>query len=79
MNERITEISLITRRWDQKVGLTETTQIHPTLEALYGACLNVDDPDMIDRVVIKGVDDIGVERTLTLTFQSITIRPPKKH
>jgi len=74
----ITEIGLIIRRWDNRSGLTETTQHYPTLEALYDACLTMDDADMIDRVVIRGMDEAGVERTLTLSFQSISIRAPKK-
>jgi hypothetical protein len=73
MNERVTEILLVIRRWDPKVGLSEHTRAYPDLESLYDACLKVEAPDLIERITIRGWDESGQERTLTLAFQSVTI------
>lgn len=73
MSERVTEILLVIRRWDPKAGLSEHAHAYPDLESLYDACLKIEPPDLVERIVIRGRDESGQERTLTLAFQSVTI------
>ncbi len=73
MSERVNKIVLVIRRWDPKLGLTEHAQVYPDLESLYDACLKVEPPDLVERIVIRGRDESGQERTLTLSFQSVTV------
>lgn len=73
MKETINEVTLVLRRWDKESGLTEHTRVYPSLEALYSACLNVGDTDLIDRLIIRGNDEAGQERVLTFVFQSVTV------
>ena len=76
MDETVRELTLVLRRWDKDTGLTERTQVYPTLAALYSACLNVDDTDLIDRIIIRGLDAGGKERVVTFVFQSVTVSAP---
>jgi hypothetical protein len=73
MNEIVSEVTLVLRRWDKESGLTEHEQVYPTLDALYSACLNAQDTDLIDRIIIRGQDDKGAERVVTFVFQSVTV------
>ncbi len=73
MKETINEVTLVLRRWDRESGLTEHTRVYPSLEALYSACLNVGDTDLIDRLIIRGSDEAGKDRVLTFVFQSVTV------
>jgi hypothetical protein len=73
MNETVSEVTLVVRRWDKEAGLTEHTQVYPTLDALYSACLNAKDTDLIDRIIIRGQDEGGAERVVTFVFQSVTV------
>lgn len=73
MNETVSEVTLVLRRWDKESGLTEHEQVYPTLDALYSACLNAQDTDLIDRIIIRGQDDKGAERVVTFVFQSVTV------
>ena len=76
MSEHVHEVKLVTRRWDQQSGLTETERVVPTtLDALFTASLNITGPNLIDRLVIRGRDANGKERTLTFVFQSVTVDP----
>jgi hypothetical protein len=47
--------------------------VYPTLDALYSACLNAKDTDLIDRIIIRGEDEGGAERVVTFVFQSVTV------
>jgi hypothetical protein len=73
MNETVSEVTLVFRNWDRESGLTEHAQVHPSLEALYSACLTAKDTDLIDRIIIRGRDAAGRERVVTFMFQSVTI------
>jgi hypothetical protein len=73
MNETVSDVTLVFRNWDQHAGLTEHTQVHPTLEALYSACLTAKEADLIDRIIIRGHDANGHERIVTFVFQSVTV------
>lgn len=75
MAETISEVTLVLRRWDKESGLTEHSRVFPSLESLYSACLHVGDPDLIDRIIIRGCDETGKERILTFVFQSVTVDP----
>ncbi len=77
MDETVSEVTLVLRRWDKETGLTERTQVYPTLEALYSACLNAGDTDLIDRIIIRGQDTGGKERVVTFVFQSVTVSAPE--
>ena len=73
MEETIHEVTLVMRRWDKESGLTEHPRVYPSLEALYRACLNVGDADLVDRLIIRGNDEVGKERVVTFVFQSVTV------
>jgi hypothetical protein len=73
MNETIHEVTLVLRRWDKESGLTEHTRVYPSIEALFSACLNVGDIDLVDRLIIRGNDGAGKERVVTFVFQSVTV------
>lgn len=73
MSETVTDVTLVFRNWDREAGLTEHTQVHPSLEALYTACLTAKDTDLIDRIILRGRDDAGKERIVTFVFQSVTV------
>lgn len=73
MNETVSEVTLVFRNWNHESGLTEHAEVHPSLEALFSACLNAGDADLIDRIIIRGHDVQGHERIVTFMFQSVTI------
>jgi hypothetical protein len=75
MEPEVNEGTVILRKWDRNVGLTETTHAFHSLNALYALCLATDAPEVIDRIVIHGHDSAGQPRVLTFTFQSITVSP----
>ncbi len=73
MDETVTDVTLVFRNWNREAGLTEHAQVHPSLEALYKACLTARDTDLIDRIIIRGHDAEGQERVVTFVFQSVTV------
>jgi hypothetical protein len=64
---------VIFRRWDRSRGLTETEQGFSTLNRLFELCLQADDPLLVDRVLLEGTGPDGALRTVTLSFQSVTV------
>lgn len=66
---------LVFRQWDRARGLQETVQPFHSLDELFALCLAADAPDMIDRIVIQGLDADDAPRVLTFVFQSITVSP----
>lgn len=74
MDERATEVTLILRSWNKQEGLTEHSRVYRSLGELYSACLNVEDPQLIDRIIIRGRGAADVERVLTFVFQSATVQ-----
>ena len=64
---------VIFRQWDRLSGLKETEQGFSTLNGLFELCLAADDPLLVDRVTLEGLDADGAVRTVTLSFQSITV------
>ncbi len=77
MNEHVTEINLIVRSWDKKAGLNEHAHQYTTIDAFFAACLKVENPELIERLIINGVDSTGKERTMTFVFQSVTVDAKK--
>ena len=73
---------VVFRRWDRHSGLDETATSFSTLEDLFDLCLQTNDPLLVDRVTIEGVDEHGAARVVTLVFQSVTVsdigKPDKK-
>jgi hypothetical protein len=64
---------VIFRRWDRQTGLDETAAPFETLDDLFALCLEANDPLLVDRVSIEGVDEKGAQRIVTLVFQSVTV------
>ncbi len=64
---------IVFRQWDTREGLNETTETFNTLEDLFRLCIEANDPLMVDRVHIRGIDLDGNSKKLTLVFQSITV------
>ena len=76
MPAKVTEGTIVLRHWD-RVGLTETPKVFTSLDELYAYCLSTTDPQVVDRIIIEGRDDLGQPRVLTFVFQSITVTPQK--
>lgn len=66
---------VIFRRWSRQVGVAEQAVPFSTLEDLFALCLQVDQPLLVDRVILEGRDASGAERVVTLAFQSVTVSP----
>ena len=66
------------RQFERGTGLEEHGPEFGSLEELYQACLNISAPQLVDRIVIRGADERGRDRTLTFVFQSMTITPPER-
>ncbi len=77
MKEHVTEISLILRSWDKIDGLNERAETHANIDSFFSACLNIENPELIDRLILNGKDATGKERTMTFVFQSVTVDPKK--
>lgn len=74
---QVTNGIIIFRQWDRASGLTETTQTFTSLDELYALCLSIKDPEIIDRIVIEGLDGQMLKRVIAFEFQSITISSQK--
>jgi hypothetical protein len=66
---------LVLQQWDGITGLSESTAEFSSLDELYSYCLSARDPQLVDRIVIRGHDEHGRLRVLTFVFQSITVTP----
>ncbi|MBI5081273.1 MAG: hypothetical protein HZB17_08240 [Chloroflexi bacterium] len=77
MNEHVTEINLVVRKWDKKAGLDEHAHTYNTIDDFFAACLKVENPELIERLIINGMDSAGKERTMTFVFQSVTVDAKK--
>jgi hypothetical protein len=62
----------ITREWDEIHGLSETETAFGSLEELYAFCLGLENPTLIERIVLDGTDKNGRPVSLTFQFQSIS-------
>ncbi len=65
--------TVVFRHWDEEDGLNEITRTFKTLDDLFGLCVQSDNRLLVERVILEGVDDAGERRTVTLTFQSVSI------
>ena len=72
---RVVEGELILRAWDRIAGLSETSASFSSLDELYAYCLSAGEPQLIDRIIIRGQDTQDHPRVLTFVFQSITVSP----
>lgn len=66
------------RQFEQGAGLAEHGTEFGSLEELYQACLAITAPQLVDRIVLRGQDERGHERTLTFVFQSMLVTPPEE-
>ena len=64
--------TIVFREWNTTAGLSESLATFETLDELFAICINVDDPHMVDRIVLSGSDEDGHPRTVTFRFQSVT-------
>jgi hypothetical protein len=72
---QVVEGELILRAWDRTAGISQTSASFSSLDELYAYCLAASEPQLIDRIVIHGHDDLDQPRILTFAFQSITVSP----
>jgi hypothetical protein len=77
MPAKVQNSKVIFRRWDKHAGLDETSTPFLTLDDLFELCLQANDPLLVDRVTIQGIDAHGTPRTVTLVFQSVTVSDDK--
>ncbi len=73
MPSQVTSGTVIFRQWDPSHGLRETVQRFDSLDDLFELCLHVEDPRLVDRIIIEGYDAAGNPRVLTFRFQSMTV------
>lgn len=71
--------TLVYRTWEKGEGLQETRQAFDSAADLFRMCLEARDPNMVDRVILQGQDAHGDERTVVLTFTSLTRREDQAH
>jgi hypothetical protein len=69
------EGELIMRAWDRTTCLSESSARVASLAELFEVCLAAGEPQLIDRIVIRGLDTHDQPRVLTFVFQSITVSP----
>lgn len=69
----ITEGTIVRREWEHAQGLRERSLSFHSLDELYALCLATDAPQVIDRIVIQGIDAHNQPRVVTFVFQSITV------
>lgn len=72
MPATVDEGTVIFRAWDQAEGLQEGEHVFNSLDDLFHLCLGVANPMVVDRIVLRGTDEHGELRMVTLTFQSAT-------
>ena len=65
--------TVVVQEWTDDKGLSEVEQQFATADELFAICLKVSDPQIIERVIMQGTDDQGRPRTLTFTFQSVSL------
>jgi len=73
MPPHITEGKIIFRSWDNATGLSECESAFYSLDELFALCLRIHNPNLVDRVILRGLDDQGEARVLTLAFQSLKL------
>ncbi len=73
MTSKVQSGIVIFRRWNKRTGLDETSVPFSSLDDLFTLCLQSNDSLLVDRVLIEGRDASGTNRTVTLTFQSVTM------
>ena len=78
MNAEVKDCTIILRQWDKESGLIETPAAFGSLEELYAVCLATNNPSLIDRIIIRGLNAEGVPQVVTFVFQSITVTPSSK-
>ncbi len=67
--------AVIFRRWDQSGDLSEEAIPFQNIDELFALCLQNRASELIDRVLIDGLDEQGKPQTITLLFQSASITP----
>lgn len=70
---QVTEGAIVRREWAREHGLREQAHTFHSLDELYALCLATDAPQVIDRIVIQGIDANNAPRVITFVFQSITV------
>jgi len=78
MSAKVRNGTVIFRRWDEHLGLDETSRSFLTLDDLFELCLRAGDPLLVDRVTIEGDDADGMPHVVTLVFQSVTVSDSRK-
>jgi hypothetical protein len=73
MPYKVTGGQVIYRQWRDDEGIFETSQFFTTLNDLYMLCLRVEDPKMVDRIIVFGEDECGDLRELVFSFQSMSL------
>ncbi len=69
---RVVQATIIYRVWKPDGELTEDEKSFTSLDELFALCLHAGDPPLVDRITLRGIDEDGDTRTLTLAFRSLT-------
>ena len=72
MSAVITKTTIVYRHWDEDRGLQESEGLVQHLGELFERCLKTTKPDVVDRIIIEGVDSDQTPRKVVLTFQSVS-------
>jgi hypothetical protein len=65
---------VIFRHWDSKDGLNEVARTFSTLDELLNLCLQSESNLLVDRVILDGEDGEQGGQSVTLRFQSASLR-----
>jgi hypothetical protein len=72
MPARVKRGTIVFREWGGDEGLSESEGTFASVDELFAICLDVSDPQLVDRIILSGHDKHGVPRTLTFALQSVT-------
>jgi hypothetical protein len=62
---------IILRSLTEQNGLQETQQAFDSLEGLFQLVLQTQAPLLVDRIILRGLDEQGQERLVNFVFRSV--------
>jgi hypothetical protein len=72
MPAKVERGTIVFREWAGEGGLSESEGAFTSVDELFAFCLDVGDPRLVDRIILRGHDEHGKSRTVTFAFQSVT-------
>jgi len=73
MTTKVTEGVIVFRTTDTSRQLVEVEETFSSLDELFTRCLPLNDEKLVERIIVRGTDENGKSRQLTLVFESVTV------